>query len=131
MHLGFQRSRPNSSRFVEAFAKRAGFEIVAEFYDQAVSGADPIDARSSFAAMLEHIAGNGARTIIVGDARDESQRRSTGRPFDESDSKPALGIYPTQFRSSSQLLRLRFDVPRRPSDNRGVSRELCRPRTDH
>jgi len=27
------------------------------------SGADPIDARPGFAAMLEHIAGNDARTI--------------------------------------------------------------------
>jgi hypothetical protein len=26
---------------IEAFAKRSGFEIVAEFYDAAVSGADP------------------------------------------------------------------------------------------
>ena len=50
---------------IEAFAKHAGFEIVAELYNQAVSGADPIDARPAFAAMLEHIAGNGARTIIV------------------------------------------------------------------
>jgi DNA invertase Pin-like site-specific DNA recombinase len=50
---------------IEAFAKHAVFEIVAEFYDQAVSGTDPIDARPGFAAMAEHIAGNGARTIIV------------------------------------------------------------------
>jgi DNA invertase Pin-like site-specific DNA recombinase len=38
---------------------------VAEFNDAAVSGADAIDARPGFAAMLQHIAGNGARTIIV------------------------------------------------------------------
>jgi DNA invertase Pin-like site-specific DNA recombinase len=50
---------------IEAFAKQAGFEMVGEFYDQSVSGADPIDARPGFAAMLEHIAGNGARTIVV------------------------------------------------------------------
>ena len=50
---------------IEAFAKQAGFEIVAEFYDQAVSGADPLEARPGFAAMLERIAGNGALTIIV------------------------------------------------------------------
>jgi DNA invertase Pin-like site-specific DNA recombinase len=48
---------------IEVFAKRAGFEIVAEFNDAAVSGA--VDARPGFAAMLEYIAGNGARTIIV------------------------------------------------------------------
>jgi len=50
---------------IEAFAKLAGYDIVAEFYDAAVSGADPIEMRPGFAAMLEHIASNGARTIIV------------------------------------------------------------------
>jgi hypothetical protein len=38
---------------------------VGEYYDQAVRGADALDARRGFAAMLEHIASNGARTIIV------------------------------------------------------------------
>jgi hypothetical protein len=33
-----------------------------------VSGADPIDMRPGFAAMLERIEGNGVQTIIV-DAR--------------------------------------------------------------
>jgi DNA invertase Pin-like site-specific DNA recombinase len=50
---------------VEAFAKSAGFSIVAEFYDEAVSGADHVTARPGFAAMMERIAGNGVRTIIV------------------------------------------------------------------
>jgi DNA invertase Pin-like site-specific DNA recombinase len=50
---------------IEAFAKRAGYELVAEFYDAAVSGADPIEVRDGFAAMLKTIAGNGVRTIIV------------------------------------------------------------------
>jgi DNA invertase Pin-like site-specific DNA recombinase len=50
---------------IEAFAKRAGYELVDEFYDAAVSGADPIDVRPGFAAMLERIEGNGVRTIIV------------------------------------------------------------------
>jgi hypothetical protein len=43
----------------------AGYELVAEFYDAAVSGADPIDSRAGFSAMLERIEGNGVRTIIV------------------------------------------------------------------
>jgi DNA invertase Pin-like site-specific DNA recombinase len=38
---------------------------VAEFYDAAVSGADHIEAREGFAAMLAYIASTGARTIIV------------------------------------------------------------------
>jgi DNA invertase Pin-like site-specific DNA recombinase len=50
---------------IQAFARRAGYELVGEFYDAAVSGADSIDTRPGFAAMLERIEGNGARTIIV------------------------------------------------------------------
>ena len=50
---------------VEAFAKRNGYSIVEEFYDAAVSGADPIEARPVFTALLARIAGNGVRTIIV------------------------------------------------------------------
>ena len=50
---------------IASFAKRAEYELVAEFYDAAVSGADPIDSRAGFSAMLERIEGNGVRTIIV------------------------------------------------------------------
>jgi DNA invertase Pin-like site-specific DNA recombinase len=50
---------------VEAYAKRAEYEIVDSYYDAAVSGADQVDARPGFAAMLARIAGNGVRTIIV------------------------------------------------------------------
>jgi hypothetical protein len=39
--------------------------IVDWFYDAAVSGADPIEARPGFTAALARIAGNGVRTIIV------------------------------------------------------------------
>ena len=45
---------------IEAFAKRAGFNIVAEYYDMAVSGADRIDQRPGFRAMLQRLASNGA-----------------------------------------------------------------------
>ena len=44
---------------IEAFAKRAGYELVDEFYDAAVSGADAIDTRPGFAAMLKRIEANG------------------------------------------------------------------------
>jgi DNA invertase Pin-like site-specific DNA recombinase len=50
---------------ITAFAKRGGYELVAEFYDAAVSGADAIDSRPGFTATLERIEGNGVRTIIV------------------------------------------------------------------
>ena len=39
--------------------------IVAEFYDAAVSGGDSIAERPGFKAMLDRIAGNGVRCIIV------------------------------------------------------------------
>ena len=50
---------------IEAFAKRASFELVGEFNDAAVSGADHLDARPGFAELLAYIASNGARTVIV------------------------------------------------------------------
>jgi len=50
---------------IEAFAKQAGFEITDEFYDRAVSGADPIDQRPGFGEMLHRLASDGANTIIV------------------------------------------------------------------
>jgi DNA invertase Pin-like site-specific DNA recombinase len=50
---------------IQAFAKRAGYTIVDEFYDAAVKGADPVQERPGFAALLERLKGNGVRTIIV------------------------------------------------------------------
>src|SRR6185437_12425774 len=50
---------------IAAFAKRAGFTIVGEFYDAAVSGADPVNQRPGLARMLQQLAANGAKTIIV------------------------------------------------------------------
>jgi DNA invertase Pin-like site-specific DNA recombinase len=58
-------SEHRQRRAIEAFAKRDGYEIVAEFYDAAVSGADHVNTREGFADMLERIEGNGVRTIIV------------------------------------------------------------------
>jgi DNA invertase Pin-like site-specific DNA recombinase len=53
---------------IAVFAKRTGFEVVASYYDAAVSGSDAIDQRPGFAALLDHIEGNGVRTILVEDA---------------------------------------------------------------
>jgi DNA invertase Pin-like site-specific DNA recombinase len=52
---------------ITAFARRHGY-MIAEggwYYDEAVQGGDPIETRPGFAAMIERIAGNGVRTIIV------------------------------------------------------------------
>jgi DNA invertase Pin-like site-specific DNA recombinase len=50
---------------IASFAKAHGYRLIDEFYDPAVSGADPIEMRPGFVAMLERIASNGVRTIIV------------------------------------------------------------------
>lgn len=50
---------------IEAYAKAAGYEIVETFYDEAVSGADHVTDRPGFTAMMERIASNGVRTIVV------------------------------------------------------------------
>jgi DNA invertase Pin-like site-specific DNA recombinase len=53
---------------VRAYAEGAGVEIVREFYDAAVSGADPLDSRAGFSEMMAYMLGNGARTILVENA---------------------------------------------------------------
>ena len=50
---------------IEAFARAAGYELVDSYYDEAVSGADQVTSRPGFTAMMERIAGNGVRVIIV------------------------------------------------------------------
>jgi DNA invertase Pin-like site-specific DNA recombinase len=52
---------------IEAYAKAAGYAIAPTdwFYDAAVKGADPVTARPGFASMMDRIAGNGVRSIIV------------------------------------------------------------------
>jgi len=50
---------------VVGYAARAGVEVVACFYDAAVSGADPVATRPGFAAMLAHVREAGISTIIV------------------------------------------------------------------
>lgn len=60
-------SEPRQRAAIAAFAAEAGFTIEAGdfFYDAAVKGADPVTARPGFAAMLDRIASNGVRTIII------------------------------------------------------------------
>jgi DNA invertase Pin-like site-specific DNA recombinase len=50
---------------IAAYAKRAGIEIVGEFYDEAVSGADMVDTRPGFTDMMERLLSNGVKAIIV------------------------------------------------------------------
>jgi DNA invertase Pin-like site-specific DNA recombinase len=53
---------------IQRYAAAAGLEIVAEFTDEAVSGADPVETRPGFGAMLARIEGNGVRLVVVEDA---------------------------------------------------------------
>jgi Resolvase, N terminal domain len=53
---------------IEGYAKRAGMSVVDWFYDPAVSGADPIETRPGFAALLDRIEGNGVRVVLIEDA---------------------------------------------------------------
>jgi DNA invertase Pin-like site-specific DNA recombinase len=50
---------------IDAFAERAGYEVVDTYYDAAVSGADAVTERPGFSAMLERLLSNGVRTILV------------------------------------------------------------------
>jgi DNA invertase Pin-like site-specific DNA recombinase len=50
---------------IASFAKAHCYRIVDEFYDAAVSGADPVTERPGFKAMLDRIAGNGVRVVLV------------------------------------------------------------------
>src|SRR4051812_30565084 len=53
---------------VIAYAAAHGLTVVKEFYDAAVSGADPIDRRPGFVELLAYVHGNGAKTILVENA---------------------------------------------------------------
>jgi DNA invertase Pin-like site-specific DNA recombinase len=53
---------------IAVFAGQAGLEIVDEFYDADVSGADPIESRPGFSALLDQIEANGVRIVLVEDA---------------------------------------------------------------
>lgn len=61
-------SLPRQQDAVRAYAQAHGLEIVREFYDAAVSGADPVMNRPGFADMLAYMLGNGARTVLVENA---------------------------------------------------------------
>ena len=53
---------------VHACAAAQGLEIVAEFYDAAVSGADAVDTRPGFRDMLARMLSNCARVVVVENA---------------------------------------------------------------
>ncbi|CAL77687.1 hypothetical protein; putative resolvase [Bradyrhizobium sp. ORS 278] len=67
---------------IQAYANKAGLQIVAWFDDPAVAGADAIDERPGFAAALEQIAGKVSER--------SSSRPQTGLPVISSCRKPGF-----------------------------------------
>jgi DNA invertase Pin-like site-specific DNA recombinase len=61
-------SEPRQREAIRSYARRAGLELAAEFRDPAVSGADPLDQRQGFAALLAWCTENGVRTVVVENA---------------------------------------------------------------
>jgi DNA invertase Pin-like site-specific DNA recombinase len=61
-------SERRQRKAIESYAKAARITIVDWFNDPAVSGADPIETRPGFAALLDRIEGNGVRVVLVEDA---------------------------------------------------------------
>jgi DNA invertase Pin-like site-specific DNA recombinase len=53
---------------IQRYAKANGIDVVDEYYDAAVSGADAVQDRPGFGRMLDRIEGNGVRLILVEDA---------------------------------------------------------------
>lgn len=61
-------SLPRQQDAVRGYAKAHSLQIVGEYYDAAVSGADPVLERPGFTQMLQYMLGNGARTVLVENA---------------------------------------------------------------
>ena len=53
---------------VERYAKAHGYQIVEDYYDSAVSGADPIQQREGFKRLLSDLPVHSAETILVENA---------------------------------------------------------------
>lgn len=60
-------SEPRQRAAIAAYAAFSGLEVIGWYYD-VQSGADALESRPGFAALLDHIEGNGVRTVIVEDA---------------------------------------------------------------
>lgn len=56
---------PRQQEAVAKFAQRNGYEIVDEFRDEGVSGTRDLENRPALAALIDRIASNGVRVVIV------------------------------------------------------------------
>lgn len=64
----YKDSRRRQEEAIYAYAEAHGLTIVGTFYDEAVSGTAHVLERPEFLRMLDYLAGNGARTILVENA---------------------------------------------------------------
>lgn len=65
-NVGADKDSENRQRqAVRAYAKAARIEIVGEYYDAAVSGADPVHTRPNFIRMLERCKAEGISAVLV------------------------------------------------------------------
>lgn len=56
---------PRQREAVQKFAQRNGYEIVGEFRDEGVSGTRELENRPALAALIDRIASNGVRVVLV------------------------------------------------------------------
>jgi DNA invertase Pin-like site-specific DNA recombinase len=95
---------------VRSYASAVGIEIVREFYDAAVSGADSIDCRAGFSEMLAYMLGNGARTILVENAgrfARDAIVALTGHEFLKKHGVELIPVdYPTHFTEDTDTARM-------------------------
>ena len=65
-NVGFDKdSLSRQQNAVSRYAQANRIKIVSEYYDEAVSGADPIDIRDGFSTMLAEMEATGATAILV------------------------------------------------------------------
>lgn len=58
---GFPRQRDS----IDRFAKANDYKVIAEYRDEGVSGKDELTDRDGLTDLIDHIAGNGVRVVIV------------------------------------------------------------------
>ena len=58
-------SLPRQRKAVRKYAAAHKLHIVHEYYDAGVSGTAPVQDRKAFSELLDYIAGNGARVILI------------------------------------------------------------------
>lgn len=92
---------PRQQEAVRGYAARNGITILDEFYDPAVSGADPVAARPGFQKLLTRLESNGVTAVLVEDptrfARDAYVQMVGHRMLKDKEVELIPVNYPTAF----------------------------------